>query len=32
MGSNGKQFVIKKFNWNTIAKKFIKNIEQYIKK
>ena len=32
MGNNGKQFVIKKFNWNTIAKKFIKNIEPYIKK
>jgi len=32
MGGNGKQFVLKKFNWNTIAKKFIKNIEPYIKK
>ena len=32
MGSNGKQFVLQKFNWNTIAKKFIKNIEPYIKK
>jgi len=31
MGINGKQFVIKKFNWNIIAKKFIENIKQYIK-
>ena len=31
MGINGKQFVIEKFNWNAIAKKFIGNIKQYIK-
>ena len=31
MGDNGKQFVIKKFNWNTIAKKFLENIKPYIK-
>ena len=32
MGNNGKEFVIKKFNWNNIAKKFIENIEPLIKK
>ena len=32
MGINGKQFVIKKFNWNIIAKNFIKNIEPCINK
>ena len=31
MGTNGRQFVIEKFNWNTIAKNFIKNIKPYIK-
>jgi len=31
MGINGKQFVIKKFNWDIIAKKFIENIKPYIK-
>ena len=31
MGRNGKQFVIKKFNWDIIAKKFIENIKPYIK-
>ena len=32
MGENGNKFVVKKFNWNIIAKKFIENIEPYIKK
>ena len=32
MGENGNKFVVKKFNWNSIAKKFIENIEPYIKK
>ncbi len=31
MGTNGRQFVIEKFNWNTIAKNFIENIKPYIK-
>ena len=31
MGINGRQFVIKKFNWDTIAKNFIENIKPYIK-
>jgi len=31
MGKNGKEFVIKKFNWDIIAKKFIENIKPYIK-
>jgi len=31
MGINGKQFVIKKFNWDIIVKNFIENIRPYIK-
>ena len=31
MGKNGKEFVIKKFNWDIIAKKFIENVKPYIK-
>jgi glycosyltransferase involved in cell wall biosynthesis len=31
MGTNGKQFVIEKFNWNVIAEKFIENIKPHIK-
>ena len=31
MGTKGKQFVIKKFNWDIIAKKFIENVKPYIK-
>ena len=31
MGVSGKQFVIKKFNWDIIAKKFIENIKPYLK-
>jgi glycosyltransferase involved in cell wall biosynthesis len=31
MGNRGKQFVIKKFNWSIIAKKFIENIKPHIK-
>lgn len=32
MGKYGREFVIENFSWEIIAKKFLKNIEQYIKK